>query len=494
MNKVFMCHSSKDKAFVERLAYDLLAHGVDVWLDAWEMQVGDSLRDKIQQGISEAGWLLVVLSPHSVQSKWVRVELNAGLARELEAGSVFVLPILLASCEIPPFLQDKLYADFRDYESGLEALLKRVSPRTSSGGSPERIIRLASLQLQWMRSLLSGALLFKDRRLQDQVALLLGRIALGMHDQKSTSVAPWDLDAILSSRLPGMGDASLAHDDIGKLLGKGSPFLRRASDGTVSFSEDSWREFFLAYYLSQELALYSPDRLFDTELEDAGDDDHVMQYYSVHSPFPESVHEQIWGILQQPPLPRAGARRLQCDLCLVPGGEFARDRDRVYLPDFKIGKYPVMNEQYDLFLEANPHYPPPPEREGPPDAPVSKVSWYDAWAFCHWGGYRLPTALEWEKAARGTDGRKYPWGNDYDESFISRGQLHSVRAHPQGASPYGCEDMLGNVCEWTATLSGGDQAIQKGFSYGYRWVEHCGQASSGPLYDRYRYYGFRVAL
>lgn len=130
MKTIFLSHSSRDREFVNRLARDLQTGGFNVWYDQWRLNVGDSLLEKIQEGIEKASWLVVVLSPHSVKSRWVKEELNLGLARQLAENSVFVLPVLYMDCQIPPFLREKVYADFRNnYNDGLKRLLETLRRR-----------------------------------------------------------------------------------------------------------------------------------------------------------------------------------------------------------------------------------------------------------------------------------------------------------------------------------------------------------------------------
>jgi formylglycine-generating enzyme required for sulfatase activity len=129
MRTVFISYSSKDRDFAERLAADLKASGAGVWFDQWEIKVGDSITQKINDGIHDNDYLAVVLSPDSVASPWVRKELNAAMMKELNRRSVFVLPILYRDCEIPSLIADKRYADFRkSYEFGFSEVLKVLTP------------------------------------------------------------------------------------------------------------------------------------------------------------------------------------------------------------------------------------------------------------------------------------------------------------------------------------------------------------------------------
>jgi formylglycine-generating enzyme required for sulfatase activity len=89
--------------------------------------------------------------------------------------------------------------------------------------------------------------------------------------------------------------------------------------------------------------------------------------------------------------------------------------------------------------------------------PVGNVNWFDAKAYCEWRSARLPSELEWEKAARGTDGREYPWGNEWDPQITNTGDdgqwdagIAPVGSYPKNKSPYGALDMSGNVWEWVA--------------------------------------------
>ncbi len=133
-------------------------------------------------------------------------------------------------------------------------------------------------------------------------------------------------------------------------------------------------------------------------------------------------------------------------------------RRTVTLGPLLMDRYEVTETQYATFVD-DIKYDPPPHWEGTPPAPKSallpvvNVNWMDAQNYCHWRGARLPTEAEWEKAARGTNGQAYPWGNDFDENKANMGKhggVVEVGHYTESASPYHALDMAGNVWEWVA--------------------------------------------
>lgn len=121
----FLSHSSKDKKFIRQLAADLTRNNVNVWLDEQKINVGDSIASKISQGLVESDFFIIALSDNSIESEWVKKELNQALISEIEDKKVMVLPLKLSECKIPELIKDKKYADFsKNYKTGLEELLK----------------------------------------------------------------------------------------------------------------------------------------------------------------------------------------------------------------------------------------------------------------------------------------------------------------------------------------------------------------------------------
>ncbi|MBM3315453.1 formylglycine-generating enzyme family protein [candidate division WOR-3 bacterium] len=216
-----------------------------------------------------------------------------------------------------------------------------------------------------------------------------------------------------------------------------------------------------------------------------------------------------------------------------------RPQHRVSLSEYYVDKYEVTNRQYKRFCDATGRtYPSDPDFTGMPgyftaypSYPVVNVSWADAQAYCTWAGKQLPTEAEWEKAARGTDARKYPWGSaepsgkrsnyadrNTDSSWRDANaddgyaRTAPVGTYPAGVSPYGLMDMAGNVWEWCNDWHSesyyGSSANNnpQGPSSGPYRVTRGGSWLCSPMYlraanrdrcgpsDRYHNLGFRCSL
>ena len=136
MSSVFMSHSSADKPIVRRLAGRIKSAGHTVWLDEEQLHVGDSLVDHLGESVTTADFVVVALSPSSVASPWVRQELNAALADQIERSQTKVLPVLVRPCEIPPLLRGRIYADvsYERFDEGADALIATLAYHDKHGG------------------------------------------------------------------------------------------------------------------------------------------------------------------------------------------------------------------------------------------------------------------------------------------------------------------------------------------------------------------------
>ncbi len=238
-------------------------------------------------------------------------------------------------------------------------------------------------------------------------------------------------------------------------------------------------------------------------------------------------------------------------MILIPAGEFTMGNNgrgttdgpgdpdetpthKVHVDAFYMDQYETTNAMYQEFVKTTAHRPPKHWKgnghpEGKANHPVVYVDWYDADAFCQWAKKRLPTEEEWEKAARGTDGRIFPWGNTYssvrantpqywlakgvsEDNLGLKGGTLPVGSFENGKSPYGLYDMAGNVYEWTSSWYlpypankvwnihyGNKNKVLRGGSW-YDCLSY-GCGLSAPTYNRSRFspeirnmgFGFRCA-
>ncbi|MEZ6031992.1 MAG: toll/interleukin-1 receptor domain-containing protein [Planctomycetaceae bacterium] len=174
--KVFVSHSSVDKQLVERIVKELESRDLQVWFDKYEMGVGDSIVQGIDQGLSDADYFLLILSPNSVKSNWVQRELNAALMEETSKRGIVVLPAIIKDCEIPTLLKDRIYADFRsDFDIGLNGLLRVLKQESATALSiePDHKVMFASSDCKSNLSALSLA------ELRRRMSKRMGRSEVG---------------------------------------------------------------------------------------------------------------------------------------------------------------------------------------------------------------------------------------------------------------------------------------------------------------------------
>jgi formylglycine-generating enzyme required for sulfatase activity len=309
-------------------------------------------------------------------------------------------------------------------------------------------------------------------------------------------------------------------------------FLTRDAAGNYGFAHRSFMEFFVAQRLARglldgsgpEVPISEAIRGFIYQLIE----EQTPEYETLEAPEGSVLSEvegpvlsevegpvlsEVEGMIYVPPGP------------FIMGGEGGLPLQIARLEEsFFIGRYPVTNAQYRHFVEAGGYekreywsdegwqYKRKEEWTAPrfwndpewnqPDQPVVGVSWYEAEAYARWAGMRLPTEMEWEKAARGIDGREYPWGDGFDpdrcntdESGI--GKTTPVGKYsPNGDSPYGLADMAGNVWEWCADWYDKDKdtkVLRGGSWFDYRWDARCiCRYWLSPWYRSYNV-GFRCA-
>ena len=394
--KVFLSYAHADAAAVRSLYNRLVADGVDAWLDKENLLPGQDWEREIRKAVREADVVVVCLSKQFNQrgyrQKEVRIALNE--AEMMPEGEIFLIPARLEECEAPESLQKWHWVDLFEPE-GYERLLRALRVRAEQIG--------AAFQLR--KGVLSQV--FKK--------------------------------PMTSSHQPG----------------KKTPMPRPRKKPLKT-------EYVVALITAAAtiLAAFLGSPLIEKWV--ASRQDPMATFALSPTPYPEEI-------LDTDP---AGN---EIPMRLVQAGEFTMGSENgdddeipvhtVYLDSFYMDQYEVTNALYKGCVDVGAcEVPSQSDSYTHSDYygsveynnyPVIYVDWYQAKAYCEWRDAALPTEAQWEKAARGTDTRTYPWGEGIDCARANyrsacAGDTSEVGSYERGKSPYGIYDMAGNVWEWVA--------------------------------------------
>ena len=410
MGHIFISYSHKDSVYAHELAKTLYDDGFEVWIDE-RLDYGSQWPQEIQKQLDSCSAFIVIMSPRSFGSEWVQSELQRAKRKNKP-----IFPLLLEGDE--PWLSVES-TQFFDVQGG-------VQPDAKFYSALKRVITPNPTARTLHTIKVPEGPIYKESPKPGArpVVAVIGFIGLFFVVCVTLGVFLfWKSDANPLTRI--------SKPEPGPTLVHEPPILVQEPTSKPAPSEPT------------------PTH----QIENIGDIDMVLV----------PAGEFIMGRDASDEFVACQEYNTECRL------DWFKDEEpphTVYIDDFYIDIYEVTNAQYKACVDAG--ICDPPQMTGSnsrssyydnpdfDDYPVINVDWYQAQAFCEWRGGRLPTEAEWEKAARGTDGRTYPWGEDLDPSYAnynySTGDTTAVGSYEKGKSPYGLYDMAGNVWEWVISL------------------------------------------
>ncbi|MDL1896262.1 TIR domain-containing protein [Anaerolineae bacterium CFX7] len=518
--RFFITHSWNDIDFAERFANDLRARGLDGFFDKYSLSPGDIVSAEIQRGLERCDFYTPILSYAALKSPWCEEEINAAITLGKlpgRNGRPRIIPILVEDCrdqmERFNFLLARLYVIFeKRYDEAFQEFWRGVmaAPTTDSPfvfdspptSSPPPLTKPAptlpldpqpvSLPTETVSQVRSSpppaapvttpAQLPRDelvrlynegRALQngDDLAgarAAFERIFAAAPDYRDVASRLEKLDLYLNASA--LMEQSLADaDDRPEFWEQAAARLQELGQLDANFLDAQTK----LQIARRWLAL---PELYEKLLDALDADDWAAAFplfQQIRAVKPnylktQLLFERAWGELVRAGLTHKKNERDGKVMVLVPAGEFlmgSTDKDKdaqanekpqhtVYLDEFYISRYPVTNAEYKKF-KTDWTIP-----NGKENHPVVNVNWNDAAAYCEWAGGRLPTEVEWEKAASWDDAKKikrvYPWGDTFDKNKCNSsesgiGDTTPVGKYsPHGDSSCGAGDMAGNVWEWCA--------------------------------------------
>lgn len=460
--QIFISHATKeDGPFAHKLAADLQKNGWQVWIAPNSIRPGEKWVAAIDRGLDESGIFLVVLSPAAMASRWVRDETNDAIALE-KTEQIRFFPVQLKPCRIPTTWNGYQRVSFEtNYAIGLQNLLTALSKQDAGegwgDGAPKPSFK--EILLRYLRdpiwqaigvfvSLVALSLLFwpifNSPETNTATPTTAATKTLLLADVETPATPTITLTITPSNTPPSTETPTLEPTTTPQPTPTVTPYPTNTPPPTATLDPDTppWPavEVTLPYTWTRPtdnmVMVYVPAGTFEmgsnVGAPDAQDDE--MPRHTV-------TLDAFW-------IDRTEVTNAQYTVFLNENGNASEGGVTWFDVD---GSNAHITSQSGLF-----------QAEGSfGDHPVTYVSWYGAQAYCEWVGGSLPTEAQWEYAARGTDNRIYPWGNQSPSEELANyvlnvGNTTPVGSYPLGASPFGAWDMAGNVWEWVADWYGAD--------------------------------------
>ncbi|GAB1471367.1 hypothetical protein MASR2M66_22450 [Chloroflexota bacterium] len=470
--RVFLCHASQDKPAVRELYKRLKAEAwIDPWLDEEKLSFGQHWTTTIEDALSDADVVIMFLSRNSVQKEgFVQRELNYAweLSLEKPRNVIFLIPFRLDDCQIPRYLGSRQWGDyFGDKKDGTyQILLRSLKQRHQQKLKLEAEEQAACERIE-------------PKEIKPTSKNVEKQKPENSSSGKNTNSLLALLEAYEEDKLEKKGIE--ISEKLSQTPRKSASSFFIKAGGIIILLIFIFAYLGRAIYLNN-LSITKETPVFSTFTKTPVETETPISL--IHTPTTTPINTPANTVTAYPILGIGSAMTSEIDgmvLDYVPAGEFmmgsnsylsrsAAYTHQVNLDAFWIDQTEVTNAMYEKCVKdsdcTSPTYTRSSSRESYygnsqfDDYPVIYINWYQANAYCEWASRRLSTEAEWEKAARGTDGRTFPWGgniscllaNYWGYSYNCGTDTHKVGENPSGASPYGVLDMEGNVWEWVSSL------------------------------------------